>query len=80
MSDQISCLCCEWHSVFIHSGVPELLLTQSIIELIFLVARLHFSFDPFNQPTFALCEVRSRAIAGGIYLLCDSLEEKKLPV
>lgn len=80
MLDQISCLCCVCDAAFIRAGVPEVLLTQSIIELIFLVAKLHFSFDPLNRPTFALCEVKSRAVAGGIYLLYDSLEENKLPV
>lgn len=55
----------------------ELHLTRSITEFIFLVAKLHFSFDLFNQPTFALCEAKSRAIAGGTYLLYDS-ERKKL--
>lgn len=46
--DQISYLCCKWHSVFIQAGFPEVLLTQSIRKLIFLVAKLqekvHFPF------------------------------------
>lgn len=44
--------------------VPELLLTQSIIELIFFVAKFHFFFNPFNQATFVPCKVGSREVAG----------------